>query len=64
MTSDLMLLIQQELEREYLRFGSITIRITYHDGRPSYYEITTQRRRNLSPHPKNRKEVDNARETC
>ena len=62
MTSDFMLLIQQELEREYLRFGSITIRISYHDGRPSYYEITTQRRRNLSSCKKN-KEVPYARET-
>ena len=59
MTSDLMLLIQQELEREHLRFGSVTININFHDGRPSYYEITTHRRRNLSSHAKNRKEVDN-----
>ena len=63
MTSDLMLLLQQELEREYLRFGSITIRITYHDGRPSYYEITTQHRRNLSLSKKN-KDVPYGRETC
>lgn len=62
MSSELMLLIQQDLEREHLRFGSVTIRITYHDGRPSYYEITTQHRRNLSSCKKN-KEVPYARET-
>ena len=63
MSSELMLLIQQDLEREHLRFGCVTININFHDGRPSYYEITTQRRRNLSSCKKN-KEVPYGRETC
>lgn len=50
MTSELMLLIQQDLDREHLRFGSVTININFHDGQPTSYELTTRRRRNIDSH--------------
>ena len=38
--------ILAEIKRQEISFGSCEVKLTYHDGRIDFYEITTRYRRN------------------
>lgn len=47
MSEDVLIQLLQDINRENVRFGSIEVSFTFHDGRPTSYELTTHRRRNI-----------------
>lgn len=38
--------IRADIDRQDIRYGSCEVKLTYHDGRVDFYEITTRLRRN------------------
>lgn len=60
MSEDVLIQLLQDINRENVRFGTIEVSFTFHDGRTTSYELTTHRRRNIDTQAqKKRKEVDN-----
>lgn len=47
MSEDVLIQLLQDINRENVRFGTVEVSFTFHDGRPTNYELTTHRRRNL-----------------
>ena len=47
MNEDVLIQLLQDINRENVRFGSVEVSLTFHDGRPTCYELTTHRRRNI-----------------
>ena len=52
MSEDVLIQLLQDINRENVRFGTVEVSFTFHDGRPTCYELTTHRRRNIEPHSK------------
>ena len=60
MNEELLLQLLQDINHENIRFGFVEIKFTFHDGRPTNYELTVHRRRNigmLSSKKKSRKHL-------
>ena len=47
MNEDVLIQLLQDINRENVRFGTIEVSFTSHDGRLTSYELTTHRRRNI-----------------
>lgn len=47
MSEDVLIQLLQDINRENVRFGTVEVSFTFHDGRPTSYELTTHRRRNI-----------------
>ena len=47
MNEDVLIQLLQDINRENVRFGTVEVSFTFHDGRPTCYELTTHRRRNI-----------------
>ena len=47
MNEDILIQMLQDINRENVRFGTVEVSFTFHDGRPTNYEVTTHRRRNI-----------------
>lgn len=47
MSEEVLIQLLQDINQENLRFGTIEIVFTFHDGRPTCYQLTTHRRRNI-----------------
>lgn len=47
MNEDVLIQLLQDINRENVRFGTVEVSFTFHDGRPTSYELTTHRRRNI-----------------
>ncbi|MCR4790712.1 MAG: hypothetical protein K5839_06495, partial [Treponemataceae bacterium] len=47
MSEEILSQLLQDINRENVRFGSVEVSFTFHDGRPTNYELTTHRRRNI-----------------
>lgn len=47
MNEDILIQLLQDINRENVRFGIVEVSFTFHDGRPTSYELTTHRRRNI-----------------
>lgn len=47
MNKDILIQLLQDINNENLRFGTIEVKFTFHDGRTTCYELTTHRRRNV-----------------
>lgn len=47
MTKELLAQIANDIDKEQVRFGSVTVKFIFHDGRITCYESTTTRRRNV-----------------
>lgn len=47
MSEGFLIQLLQDINHENLRFGTIEVKFTFHDGRPTCYEMTTHRRRNI-----------------
>lgn len=47
MSEDVLIQLLQDINRENVRFGTVEVSFTFHDGRPTCYELTTHRRRNI-----------------
>lgn len=47
MNEDVLIQLLQDINRENVRFGTVEVYFTFHDGRPTSYELTTHRRRNI-----------------
>ena len=52
MSEDVLIQLLQDINRENVRFGTIDVAFTFHDGRPTSYELTTHRRRNIDSRSK------------
>lgn len=48
MNEDVLIQLLQDINRENVRFGTVEVSFTFHDGRPTSYELTTHRRRNIN----------------
>ena len=46
MNEDVWKQIVNDIESQNIRFGSCEVRLTFHDGRLGFYELTTRFRRN------------------
>jgi hypothetical protein len=46
MTEEIMILLMQDINREQIRFGTCEVKLTWHDGKLQFYELTTTKRRN------------------
>ncbi len=47
MSEEILIQLLQDINSENIRFGTIDVSFIFHDGRPTYYELTTHRRRNI-----------------
>ena len=47
MSENVLIQLLQDINRENVRFGTVEVTFTFHDGRPTSYELTTHRRRNI-----------------
>ena len=47
MSEDVLIQLLQDINRENVRFGTVEVSFTFHDGRPTSYELATHRRRNI-----------------
>lgn len=47
MSENVLIQLLQDINRENVRFGTVEVSFTFHDGRPISYELTTHRRRNI-----------------
>ena len=47
MTKELLKQLFEDIDRENIRFGFVEVIFTFHDGRPTNYELTVHRRRNI-----------------
>lgn len=47
MSQDLLIQLLQDINRKNVRFGTVEVSFTFHDGRPASYELTTHRSRNI-----------------
>lgn len=47
MSEEVLIQLLQDINRENVRFGTVEVSFTFHDGRPTCYELTTHRRRNI-----------------
>ena len=47
MNEDILIQLLQDINRENVRFGTVEVSFTFHDGHPTSYELTTHRRRNI-----------------
>lgn len=47
MSEEVLIQLLQDINRENVRFGTVEVSFTFHDGRPTSYELCTHRRRNL-----------------
>lgn len=47
MSESVLIQLLQDINRENVRFGTVEVSFTFHDGRPTSYELTTHRRRNI-----------------
>lgn len=47
MNEDVLIQLLQDINRENVRFGTVEVSFTFHDGRPTSCELCTHRRRNL-----------------
>lgn len=47
MNEEVLIQLLQDINRENVRFGTVEVSFTFHDGRPTSYELCTHRRRNL-----------------
>ena len=47
MSEDVLIQLLQDINCENVRFGTVEVSFTFHDGRPTCYELTTHRRRNI-----------------
>lgn len=47
MNEDVLIQLLQDINRENVRFGTVEVSFTFHDGRATCYELTTHRRRNI-----------------
>ena len=47
MNEEILIQMLQDINRENVRFGSVEVSFIFHDGRPTSYEISTHRRRNI-----------------
>ena len=47
MSEDVLIQLLQDINRENVRFGTVEVSFTFHDGRPTCYELTTHRCRNI-----------------
>ncbi len=52
MSEEILIQMLQDINREDVRFGTIVVSFTFHDGRPTSYELTTHRRRNIDSRSK------------
>ncbi len=48
MNEDVWKQIVDDIESQDIRYGSCEIRLTFHDGRVEFYELTTSYRRNTN----------------
>ncbi len=48
MNEQILIQILKDINSEGIQFGRCEISITFHDGKPSYYFLTTHRRRNIN----------------
>ena len=47
MSEDVLIQLLQDINRENVRFGTVDISFTFHDGRPVSYVLSLSKRRNL-----------------
>ena len=47
MSEEVLIQLLKDINRENVRFGTVEVSFTFHDGRPTSYELTTHRRRNI-----------------
>lgn len=47
MSEEELIQLMQDINRENVRFFTVEVSFTLHDGRPTSYELTTHRRRNI-----------------
>ena len=47
MSEEVLIQLMKDINRENVRFGTVEVSFTFHDGRPTSYELCTYRRRNL-----------------
>ena len=50
MSEEVLIQLLQDINSENVRFGTVVVSFSFHDGRPTCYEITTHRRRNIDSH--------------
>ena len=50
MSEEVLIQLLLDINHENVRFGTVEVSFTFHDGRPTNYEITTHRRRNIDSH--------------
>ncbi len=48
MNEDVWKQIVNDIESQNIRYGSCEVRLTFHDGRIDFYELTTRYRRNTN----------------
>lgn len=48
MNETLLIQIMKDINDENIRFGSCEVKFTFHDGKITFYEIRTCKRRNIS----------------
>lgn len=58
MNETLLIQIMNDINHENIRFGSCEIKFTFHDGKISFYEIRTCKRRNVA-NSKNMRQEEN-----
>lgn len=50
MNEDILINMLQDINNENVRFGTVDVSFTFHDGRPVSYVLTFSKRRNLDSH--------------
>lgn len=48
MNEDVWKQIMNDIANQNIRYGSCEVRLTFHDGRIDFYELTTRHRRNTN----------------
>lgn len=47
MNEELLISVLKEIQKEDIRFGTCNVQFTFHDGRPTCYELSFSRRINI-----------------
>lgn len=51
MNEEVLIQMLQDINRENIRFGTVEVSFTFHDGRPVSYVLSFSKRRNLYSFP-------------
>lgn len=58
MNESLLIQIMQDINNENIRFGTCAVKLTFHDGKIKFYELSTCKRRNVA-NSKNMRQEEN-----